>query len=173
MKKSHTTFRLNAESLEKLKQEAKQKNITMNSLVNQIIDMYASWHMHAPKTGMIQVWKGVISDLLSGYTYPELEKIAKKNIELSAKDTALFLSSDFTFENLIENHKNWLIASGFPFKYEQNDSSYKIIMHLDMGKKWSFFVSKCLEGMFTKLKNVEVSFEVSEKSLIMVAKKPT
>lgn len=61
------TLRINGHDLEKLRKEAKNENISLNSLVNHIFTDYLQWDLYANKVGWIvvlaEVFKGLIDEL--------------------------------------------------------------------------------------------------------------
>lgn len=44
-----------SETMKNLREEAKQKDISINTLLNQIIKEYLNWHSNAAKAGFIAV----------------------------------------------------------------------------------------------------------------------
>lgn len=64
-KKTETlTFRIDTEIGDKLRQEANQKDVTINTLLNQIIKQHIDWHSIAYKAGFIAVRGALITRLL-------------------------------------------------------------------------------------------------------------
>jgi hypothetical protein len=171
MRKSHITLRIDAKNLEKLKLEAQQKNLSVNVLINQILDLYASWYAYAPQAGIIPILKDLPRLLLENHTYPDIEKIAKKISLDKTKDVALLLSAEFNYDSFVALIITWLKVSGFPYKYEKSDSIHKLIMQFDMGKKWSFFITKCYEGIFEAMGGVKIESEITENTVIMTIRK--
>jgi len=170
LKKSHITLRIDAANLEKIKQEAQEKNLTTNVLINQILNQHTAWHSYAPQAGMISLWRDIPLLLLDKYTLSDLEKLAKRIVDNNAKDTAILLNTEFSSESLIRLMKNWLKVSGFPYKYEKSNSVHKLIMQFDMSKKWSFFVAKCCEETFHILGETKIKSEITDNSLILTIK---
>lgn len=171
VKKSHITLRIDAKNLEKLRQEAQEKSLSTNVLINQIFDSYTSWHSYAPQAGMISVLRDLPVLLFDNMTFPELEKLAKKIISAKIHDAILLLNGEFNFESAVSLAKSWLKVSGFPYRYETANSSYKLIMQFDMGKKWSFFIARCFEEMFHTIKEIKTQSEVTDNSVALILKK--
>lgn len=151
MRKSHITLRIDSANLEKIKDEAQKKNVSVNVLINQALDLYTSWYSYAPQAGVISMWKELPKMLLEKHTHDEIEKIAKEIAKTEAKDTALLLKAGFDHNSFIEIIKKWLDVSGFPYKHEKSESADKLVMQFDLGEKWSFYIAKCYETIFEDL----------------------
>jgi len=171
MRKSHITLRIDATNLDKLKLEAQQKNLSVNVLVNQILDLYTSWYAYAPKAGIIPILKDFPRLFLENHAYPDIEKIAKMVSSAKAKDIALLLSAEFNCDSFVALIITWLKVSGFPYKYEKSDSTHKLIIQFNMGKKWSFFITKCYEDIFEAMGGVEIESEITENTVILTIRK--
>lgn len=57
------TFRIDEKIMNKLQIEAKNREISLNMLVNQIIKNFVDWFMFEPKVGMIPISKPVVVEL--------------------------------------------------------------------------------------------------------------
>ncbi len=55
------TFRIPAKLLNELRREAEKKQVSLNTLTNQIFTDYVVWHTYAKQTGLFYVPKPLIS----------------------------------------------------------------------------------------------------------------
>jgi len=69
------TFRIESEALKNLRREAGQKDISINTLVNQLIKDHLNWHSNAAKAGFISVRRPFISKIIK--YLPEQEIISQ------------------------------------------------------------------------------------------------
>jgi predicted HicB family RNase H-like nuclease len=51
------SFRLHKDQLDQLRQEAKEKRISLNTLANQIVDSYVNYYSNLPRADVIPVSK--------------------------------------------------------------------------------------------------------------------
>jgi predicted DNA-binding ribbon-helix-helix protein len=58
------TFLLESKTLDSLRQEAKRKDVSVNTLVSQIAKQHTNWHSMAAQVGFISVRKRLIIKLL-------------------------------------------------------------------------------------------------------------
>ena len=54
-KSESVTFRIDSKALKNLRREADQKEISTNTLINQIIKDHLNWHSNAAKAGFVAV----------------------------------------------------------------------------------------------------------------------
>jgi len=54
------TFRIEGTTTNCLEKEAKQKEISLNILANQIFNMHADWHSNAGKAGFLSVRRAIL-----------------------------------------------------------------------------------------------------------------
>lgn len=98
----NTSFRLQKVHLDQLREESKEKRISLNTLVSQIIDSYVNFGASVSKAGMIPISKSVLIELLEGYSEEQIKAIAKRTQEKIRIDRALQLRGRYDFEVLVD-----------------------------------------------------------------------
>ena len=96
------SFRLNKDQLHELRAEAKQKRISLNTLVSQVVDSYVNYTLNASKSGALPVSKLTLMVLLEGYTEYQTKTMAHKIVDMSGKDATLMLQGFYDFEAVLE-----------------------------------------------------------------------
>ena len=132
-----------------MRQEAKEKQIHLNTLVSQIIDSYVNFGASVSKAGMIPISKSVPIELLEGYSEDQIKAIAKRTQEKIRIDRALQLRGKYNFETLIDILESWLKATGFSYRHNrdaENASRHIFIVQHNMGRKYSLFFVRSFEG---------------------------
>ncbi|MFZ0345124.1 MAG: hypothetical protein WAL24_08185, partial [Nitrososphaeraceae archaeon] len=76
-KSETTTFRFDSETMKSLRQEAKQKDISTNTLLNQIVKEHLKWHVNASNAGFIAVRRLLITSLISHLSEQEIISVAE------------------------------------------------------------------------------------------------
>ena len=75
-KNSTMTFRIDNNVLKILKTESEKHQISLNSLVNQLLKRFVEWDMYEPKVGMIPIAKPVVVELFSKMSKEEISNMA-------------------------------------------------------------------------------------------------
>ena len=66
------TFRFDSETMKSLREEAKQKDISTNTLLNQIVKEHLKWHANASNAAYIAVTRLLITNLISHLSEQEI-----------------------------------------------------------------------------------------------------
>jgi hypothetical protein len=162
------TLRFDKDAMRMLREEAVAKEISLNTLVSQIIGEHLHYGMNAPKAGLVPVSKSALTMLLEDRTDEEISRIAKASAK-SASDIILLLRSEFTIEAALEVLESWLKATGFHYKRTAHSGKILFVIQHDMGRKWSTYLSEYIKhvveqfGKRIRLKtsdnNIAVEFE--------------
>ena len=77
------TFRIPSTSLHQLREESKKKQVSLNTLVNQILKEHLDWHTYAPQARLYRVPRSSMSRIVDKLTEEELSELA---ITIAKKD---------------------------------------------------------------------------------------
>ena len=91
------TFRIPAKLLDELRQESEKKQVSLNTLTNQIFTDHIVWHTYAKRTGLFYVPKPLISRTVNELTEEQLSSIAEEAVKDKLKDLALPLETIHRF----------------------------------------------------------------------------
>jgi len=97
-------------SINLLREESKKKQISLNTLINQIIREHLDWHTFAAPAGLFYIPRSTMSVVLSKLTEEEISElaiiIAKRDI-----DIGLLLRGEFTL--ILFEHSRKLVTNIF------------------------------------------------------------
>jgi hypothetical protein len=144
------SIRLANLTVDKLKEEAKNEGITLNTLVNQIFVEYLQWDRTASKAGWVVVLSDVVKKLMNELDDKTLYKIAVLTAD-SHKDIRLMMTGDDTLDGFFSILRNRLRKSGIDYTESHEKGMIKFVIHHNMGKKWSFFYKTQHERMLKNL----------------------
>jgi hypothetical protein len=140
--------------LKNLRHEAEKKDISTNTLVNQIIKEYLNWHSNAAKAGFVAVRRRFVTKVMSNLSEQEIILLAEYVAKSANKDTMLLMKNEYTVKSALEFLESWIKISGYPYRHQetnngQNKHSY-VIQH-DMGMKWSIYLASLYQFLFDEL----------------------
>ena len=155
------TFRLDKDSVDKLRIEAQKQGISLNSLINQILKNFLEWHIFEPKIGFVPILKPVVKELF--------EKMSKEQIILIAACTGIeevrnavyFMKGRIDLDSFLSwfeaRMKNSSIQVSHTFN--ENNKIHTYAVKHDISENWSLYLKQIIEGVFNHIlqKNVEVS----------------
>jgi len=169
-KSDSITFRFDNEVIKNLRHEAQQKDISTNSLVNQIVKEHLNWHSNAAKAGFIAVKRSLIIEVMNHLSEQEIVSIAEHVAKTTHKDSILFIEKEYTIKSALDFLENWIKVSGYTYRHEElNDGQHRhmyLIQH-EMGIKWSTYLANLYQFLFDELKKSKdkIEFVKTENTL--------
>ncbi len=162
----HVTFRIEKEILDNLKLLAKEQNLSLNIVVNQVLDSHINWDQYAPQVGWVVMLKSALIDLIKNVDRETIIKTATKTSEAGAKEISLFMRGKHGIDEWISILRDRAKKSGFNYKEYKEDGKTKLVMHHDMGENWSLFFKSYFEHVFDELGS-NVKAEFTENSIVI------
>jgi hypothetical protein len=165
------TFRLESEILDSLRQEAKRKDVSVNTLVSQITRQHTSWHSMAAQAGFISVRKPLITKLLEGRDDEQIRLLARYVAESSNKDFILMLRRKYNIHSALDVIDTWVRISGYSYTHNIEDLDYSIrshrfVIHHDTGRKWSLYLAELYKNLFEEFEVRNAQFELTDTTLV-------
>jgi hypothetical protein len=161
------TFRLPKEKLEQLRKVSQTKNVTPNTLINQIINAYLDWHSRAAHAKLYYLPKSFLVRLLNELTEQELNELARDVAKNDLVDISLFLRGGFNLASISEIAETWLKIAQMPYRIELNGDQCKIIIEHDMGVKYSHLIKEISRYLLEVAFETRSSCDVTENAVII------
>lgn len=163
-KKENLTLRIEPEILEAIKQKSKTEKVSINNIVNKMLQSYTDWNQYAPDAGWVPMPKQLLGHLMEKCSENEISELAHKKGKDIAQDILLFMNGRYDLESWINFLKNRASASGFRFSEQRDRNSIRCLLHHELGRGWSIWFKCFYEIVFTDL-GKKVDFEISENTL--------
>lgn len=141
------TFRLPDKIVEELEAEAKQKNVSQNVLVKQILERYIQWDRFSDKIGMVPIPKKILQVLGQDMKGSDIDGILKTLLPM-IKDNVLFMKGNYDLKRCIETLEDYMKASGMKSDHKIEGEVHHFIIQHELGLKWSFFAEQLLKEVF-------------------------
>jgi predicted DNA-binding protein len=161
------TFRLPSEKLSRLRKVAEAKDITPNTLVNQIIQAHLDWHSLAAHAKLYYLPKSFLIRLINELTEQELNELARDTAKNDLVDISLFLRGGFTIASLSNITETWLRIAQMPYRCVINGDGCKIIIEHDMGLKYSYLIEGISRYLLEVAFKAKSSCNVTENTVII------
>ena len=164
------TFRLDNEILVSLRQEARRKDVSVNTLVSQIARQHTNWHSLAAQAGFISVRKPLLTKLLESQNDEQIKLLASQVAFSSNKDFLLMLRRKYNIYSALDMIETWISISGYSYTHNIEDLDYSnrlhsfIVQH-HMGRKWSFYLSELYKNFFEEFGIRNARFDLTDSTL--------
>jgi hypothetical protein len=155
--------------LKNLRYEAEKKDISTNTLVNQIIKEYLNWHSNAAKAGFVAVRRRFVTKVMSNLSEQEIILLAEYVAKSANKDTMLLMKNEYTVKSALEFLESWIKISGYPYRHQETDNvqnKHSYVIQHDMGMKWSIYLASLYQFLFDELGlKKKIEFDRTENTL--------
>jgi hypothetical protein len=95
------TFRIDENVMDVLRSESEKREVSLNTMVNQVLRRYTEWGMYEPKVGMIPIARPLVSALFERVGEKEIIDIARKVGKNAVHDIALFMKSAMDLQSFL------------------------------------------------------------------------
>jgi hypothetical protein len=161
------TFRLPTEKLEHLRKAADARNISSNTLFNQILKAYLDWHSMVAYAKLYYLPKSFLIRLLNELTNDELNELARDVAKNELVDVCLFLRGEFNIASISQIAETWLRIAQMSHRIEVTEDIYKVIIEHDMGQKNSYLIREISRYLLEVAFEKKLSCDVTENAVIL------
>ena len=160
------SYRLPSKLLENLETEARQKNISHNVLVKQILQKYVLWERFAEKIGMVPVPQKILQSLGGRLSHQEILEIIDA-LFITIKDSVMFMKGGYDLKRTIETLEDYMRNSGMESDHRVEGDLHHFVIQHKMGMQWSIFTELLLRRVFAEFeKEIELKFQTTESTVI-------
>ncbi len=160
------SYRLPSKLLDDLETEAREKNISQNVLVKQILMKYVSWERFASKMGLIPVPQRILESLGVDMSHQDVLKIIDALFE-TIKDSVMLMKGGYDLKRTIETLEDYMRSSGMESDHRIEGDLHHFIIQHKMGMQWSIFTELLLRRVFTEFeKGNDLTFQTTESTVI-------
>ncbi|MPZ06408.1 MAG: hypothetical protein GEU26_08330 [Nitrososphaeraceae archaeon] len=161
------TFRLPSDNLEQLCKEAETRQISVNTLVNQIVNEHLDWHLYAAQAKLYYVPKPFISRVLEKFTEQQLSELAEASAKKDFVDIGLLLRGEFTMSSFLSILENWSRISDIPYRAEEIENTQKIIIEHNMGSKYSYLFKEIYRLLLENSFETKAKFDITDNTIVL------
>ncbi len=165
-KNNSTTFssRIHNDIFTILEKEASSKNISVNSVLNNVLGKYASLDRHADALELISLTKRAVTSIFQNMDDKEIERIAADAGGVVHKELLFLKFNELTFDNLMQI----IIINATRYgsvKYNPENSKHHICIHHGVCEEFSNFLSIIHEMMASSL-SIKISITNSDQNTL-------
>jgi len=152
------SFRINPALRAGLEDEAKKVGVNLNTLVSQIFSRYMTWERYAGQLKFLPVSKDLLREVFQSMPKENIEKIARRLGETSAREQILFLFKQISMGSVLRFMELW--GSHFEaLDYNHDGKKHFFTLHHDVNLNFSIFVKEYVSSMIQSTLTKMVQFE--------------
>lgn len=161
----NVTLRFDGQTLESLRNEAKQKRISLNTLASQIFKTHVEFSGAAAKAGMVSFPKSLLIRLMDKLSEDEVKQLSEEIAKNEMKDTLLMIKRRYTIDAFIDLVESWIRVSGFSYTHDVSDSTHYFAIQHEMGKRWSIYHAGLFKYVFSDMGAKWADFETTDNTV--------
>ena len=160
------SFRINESAFLALEEEAKKRNVSLNTLVNQLFMSYTNFDRYFQRLGMLKMSKSAFRKILNAAPANEIVEAAQEIAQNASRTIILARYGTLSLTGLLEFLNNFADYAYFAERSEVVTPGEKRVltfMHI-YGEKGSIFIKAYVKALFEQI-NVEPKLSSTENSV--------
>ena len=160
------SFRFEKETINELKKNASLQNISVNNLVNHIIDDHIKWHSSASLAGLVPFPKSLLMKIMEKLDDEQIIDLATYIVNDQIKDIVLMLRREYNLKQFLDVVESWAKISNLPLIQDTKDDKIKFVLQHEMGEKWSLYFYHVFRMIFEQIGIIDSEFESTKNTLV-------
>ena len=155
------TFRFDEELIDKLQNEAKNHQISTNTLATQAIRRFLDWDIFQPRIGLVSLVKPVFIKIFENLKEKEVIEIASTLGKDEVRDIATFMRGEINVDSFMSWLEMQMANCSVQVSHMIDKGVHTFVMKHDLGKNWSLYNKTILELIFEELfkKKIEIKYD--------------
>ena len=167
-KSSTVSFRIDSENEKILRDEAEQKRVSLNTLVNQIFGEYVEWHRYIERFGTIIMSKDAFKSIIGALDEQDIVNVAITIASKAPKEFILFKWKELSAKSVVNFMRMFFEHCGYgQYDYSKNQSTNTFSIRHDLGKKGSLFLKIYIETIIKAALGRECKSIITEDSIVV------
>ena len=161
------SFRISESVFKALNDDAKSRNVSVNTLVNQLLLAYTEWGRFIEKAGTIYTSKAAYMPLLNGASDEAIIEACRVSGSDTPKALILAKHGVLSLRTVLDFIRAASTYGGYA-EYNEVEAQGKTVVTLihDLGRKGSLYITQVLESTFATL-NIHPKMSSSDHSVVI------
>lgn len=165
-KTSTITFRLDENTIKRLRNESGNRQVSTNTLVNQALKQFLDWGMYESTVGFVMINKQVFIHVFGKLSQKEIIRVATRVGKDEVKNMALFMRGKMDIQSFLSWFELRMINSSVQVSHIHEDENFhRYVMKHELGKNWSVYHKTILELIFEEVFNRKIDVQI-DKTMI-------
>jgi len=165
------SFRLDSDSLKKLRKEAEYNKLSLNQLPNQVIGNHVNFRSVAKSAGFMTIPKPVLKRIMWKFSEDEAREIGIEHSEKDAESILCMLRNEFNVDDFLDTVEYWVNDAGFSIRHDVESDIHKYVIQQDLGKNWSVYMSAFISQTIEKMTQRKVESRITENTVAFTVDK--
>ena len=161
------SFRISESALQALEEDARLRNLSLNTLVNQLLLSYTNWGRFIDKVGPVRTTKSAFNLLLNAASDEAIVEAARLSGPDTPKSIILAKHGVLSANTVLDYVRSATVYGGYAeYTAIENQGKTVITLMHNLGRKGSVFISSVLGSIFGMV-DIHFKLSSSEHSVII------
>lgn len=163
------TFRIDADTIDKLRAESTKHDVSLNTSVNKILKRYVQWDMLEPQAGIMPLAKPVVAELLANMSKEQITNFAKNVAKTAVQDIMLVMKGKIDLDSFLSWFETLMKKAFIEINHtvENNDSTQRYTVKHNLGENWALLIKSLLQIIFNDVLGISIDIiNLSNTTLI-------
>lgn len=154
------------ENINRLQYESEFKDVSFNTIINQIIKNHLDWYSNASLSKMSCIPKSIITKAIHQLTEQQLSEFAQTVVN-DLQLLSLLLRGEFSFVSFLDTLNIWLRITQTPYRSDETGHEYKIVIRHDMGYKYTFLLKEVFRLVMKERYHMSFHYNMTENTILI------
>ena len=152
------TFRIDTDTINKLRTESAKNDRSLNTSVNQILKRYVQWDMFEPQAGIIPFAKPLVTELLANMSKDEISSLAKNVAKTAVQDIMVVMKGKIDLDSFLSWFETLMKKAFIEINHtwENNGNTRRYIVKHNLGENWALLVRNLLQIVFNDMLGIRI-----------------
>jgi len=139
-KTDNISIRIDSKLSDKLHEKCKEQKISLNTLINHILEKQVNWNDLAHEMGWITIFRSTFRELLDSVSKDDVQKIASSTGSTDLKNSLNYFYGHVSLDSILDLFKKRFQSMNVQFRTISTDGKNRIIIQHDLGKNWPYLI---------------------------------
>lgn len=139
-KTDNVSIRIDSKLSNKLHEKCAEQKISLNTLINHILEKQVNWNDLAYEMGWITIFRSTFHELLDSVSKETIQKIALSTGSTELKNSLNYFYGHISLDSILDLFKKRFQSMNIQFRILSSDDKSKIIIKHDLGKNWPYLI---------------------------------
>lgn len=139
-KTDNVSIRIDSKLSEKLHEKCEEQKISLNTLINHILEKQVNWNDLANEMGWTTVFRTTFRELLDSTSKDNVKKIALSAGNTDLKNSLNYFYGEINLESILDFFKKRFQSMNVQLRTISSEGKNKIVIQHDLGKNWPHLI---------------------------------
>jgi hypothetical protein len=161
------TIMMPTDNINRLQYESEFKDVSFNTIINQIIKNHLDWYSNASLAKMSCIPKSIVTKAINQLTEQQLSEFAQTVVN-DLQLLSLLLRGEFSFVSFLDTLNIWLRITQTPYRSDETGGhEYKIVIRHDMGYKYTFLLKEVFRLVMKERFHMSFHHNMTENTILI------